>query len=57
VRRGIPALREPWILARGDTEEVEPREWRWRADETEPLPESARFLGTRRPRRAKPAAS
>jgi phosphomethylpyrimidine synthase len=54
VRRGIPALREPWILARGDTEEVEPREWRWRADETEPLPESARFLGTRRPRRAKP---
>ncbi len=54
VRRGIPALREPWILARGDTEEVELREWTWRAGETEPLPEGARFLGTRRPRRAKP---
>ena len=55
IRRGLPALRAPWILERGDTEELSgPTSSYGRDRLADPKLLSLRFELKRRPRRARP---
>jgi len=58
LRRGLPDLRTPWILERGDTEQLDASQSRFRQERLDD-PELAklRFSLTRKPRRAKPGAN
>jgi len=54
VHRGLPALRAPWIAARGDTEELErPTSIYRRGREAMPELDGVRFKHSRKPLRAK----
>jgi len=58
VRNGLPALRQPWILARGDTEALSTPSSLWtrrRADE--PALGAIRYPGKTEPRRARAGAN
>ena len=58
VRRGLPPLREHWIEARGDTQQLEsPTSLYRRGREAMPELDALRFEGRRKPRRAKPGAN
>ncbi len=58
VRRGLPALRAPWIAARGDTEELaQPSSLYRRGRDAMPELAALRFTGAGRPRRAKAGAN
>jgi phosphomethylpyrimidine synthase len=58
VRRGLPALRERWIEARGDTVVMDsPTSIYRRGRDAMPELDALRFTGARKPRRAKPGAN
>ncbi|HZV76205.1 MAG TPA: phosphomethylpyrimidine synthase ThiC, partial [Candidatus Babeliales bacterium] len=58
IRQGLPRLREPWIAARGDTDELErPTSVYRRGRDAMSSLDGLRFPAPRRPRRAKPSAS
>ncbi len=58
IQEGIPRLREPWIIARGDTEELPNCTSAFsRRRLSDPQLEPIRFPVVRRPRRAKPGSN
>jgi phosphomethylpyrimidine synthase len=58
IRRGLPPLRERWIAARADTEELErPSSIYRRGRDAMAQLDDIRFPAARRPRRAKPGAN
>ncbi len=58
LRKGLPALRAPWILERGDTEELSDLSSEYgRARSRDPRLASLRFEHIRKPRRAKRGAN
>jgi phosphomethylpyrimidine synthase len=59
IRKGLSPLRAPWILERGDTEELPGPSSRFSQERlADPTTAALRFPGlTRRPRRAKPGAN
>ncbi|MBI3147022.1 MAG: phosphomethylpyrimidine synthase ThiC [Betaproteobacteria bacterium] len=58
IRQGLPALREAWILERGDTEELAaPSSAYGQTRLADPALAELRFELKRRPRRARPGAS
>jgi phosphomethylpyrimidine synthase len=58
IRRGLAPLREPWIAARGDTEELEhPTSIYRRGRDAMNSLDGVRFPAPRKPRRAKPGAN
>src|SRR5712692_3231520 len=55
IRKGLPALREPWIKARNDSEPLSSVSSAYgRARQADPRPAHLRFSHLRTPRRAKP---
>jgi phosphomethylpyrimidine synthase len=55
LREGLPPIRRPWVLARGDVEELLAPTSRYRRErETDPSLAAIRFPGSRTPSRAKP---
>ncbi len=58
IRRGLPALREPWILERGDTEALPGLSSRYGRERlADPELAGLRFQATRPPRRARAGAN
>jgi len=58
IRRGLPALREPWILERGDTEALPGLSSRYGRERlADPELAALRFQATRPPRRARAGAN
>ncbi len=59
ISRGLPPLREPWIAARGDTEEYQGRSVQALDDgcKTGETPDVPQFTNLRKPRRAKAGAA
>ncbi|MFY9719556.1 MAG: phosphomethylpyrimidine synthase ThiC, partial [Candidatus Cybelea sp.] len=58
IRRGLPPLREPWILARNDTVELDrPSSLYRRGRDAMPELDDVRFRAPRRARRAKPGGN
>ncbi len=59
ISRGLPPLREPWIAARGDTEEYQGRSVQALDDgcKTGETPDVPQFINLRKPRRAKAGAA
>ncbi|HET8598066.1 MAG TPA: phosphomethylpyrimidine synthase ThiC [Castellaniella sp.] len=58
IRRGLDTPRLPWILERGDTQELNgPSSQYGRARLSDPELDALRFVRTRAPRRAKPGAN
>jgi len=54
LERGLPALRRPWILARGDTDELETPSSAWRRErDADPTLAALRFPHPRKPLRAR----